>query len=90
MFIMKDCLNYVTSNLEKNQIEYILETVIENKITKMDDFRIPVNGYFQAPKKYNGIKYPLVLDLDKNIIELYKFIYLDTESEAEEVLKLYK
>jgi len=90
MSIMKECLNYVTSNLEKNQIEYILETVIENKITKMDDFRIPVNGYFQAPKKYNGIKYPLVLDLDKNIIELYKFIYLDTESEAEEVLKLYK
>lgn len=87
--IMKECLGYVNTNLEKGQIEKILETVIENKITTMNNFRIPVDGLFEAPKKYNGVKYPLVLDLEKNIMELYKFIYLDTDYEAEEALKKY-
>ena len=48
--IMKECLGYVNTNLEKGQIEKILETVIENKITTMNNFRIPVDGLFEAPK----------------------------------------
>ena len=61
--------------------------VVENKITTLDTFRIPADGAFDAPKKYNGITYPIVLDWDKNRVELYKFIFDDTEKEAVAALK---
>ena len=56
----------------------------------MDTMRLPVNGAYEAPKEYGGIKYPLVYDWDKNIIQLYEFIYLDTEDEAILNLEKYK
>ncbi|MBP1754990.1 MAG: putative rane protein, partial [Firmicutes bacterium] len=60
---------------------------VENRMTSLDTFRIPVDGEFDAPKRYNGITYPIVLDWDTNRIELYKFIYHDTEKEAMAALK---
>lgn len=81
-----DCLGYVTTNVSAKQIEKCLEAIVENKITSMNTCRIPANGYFDDPSKYNGVDSPLVLDWDKNIIELYQFIFLDTEDEAKEAL----
>lgn len=83
----RECLSYVTTNLTQSQIEKAMEAIVENKMTKLDTFRIPVDGEFDAPKAYNGITYPIVLDWDANRIELYKFIYHDTEKEAKEALK---
>ncbi|MDF2943631.1 MAG: putative rane protein [Herbinix sp.] len=80
--VTKEGLGYVTTNLTQSQIEKAISDIIENKIKTLDTFRIPVDGAFDAPKKYNGIGYPIVLDWDANRIELYKFIFHDTEKEA--------
>jgi LCP family protein required for cell wall assembly len=88
--VTKESLGYVTTNLAQSQIEKAMEDVVENRIKTLDTFRIPVDGAFEAPKKYNGIGYPIVLNWDTNIIELYKFIYHDTEEEAIAALALQK
>jgi LCP family protein required for cell wall assembly len=85
--VTKESLGYVTTNLTQDQIEKAMADVVENKITTLDTFRIPADGAFDAPKKYNGITYPIVLDWDKNRVELYKFIFDDTEKEAVAALK---
>ncbi len=85
--ITRECLSYVNTNLSQKQLEKAMAEVIENRMTDLDTFRIPVDGAFDAPKKYNGITYPIVLDWEKNRVELYKFIYGDTEKEALAALK---
>ena len=89
--ISNNILGHIKTNVTQEQIEKGLEDVIENKITKMDTMRLPVNGTYQAPIEYNGIGYPLVLDdLDANIIQLYQFIFLDTEEEAKANLEKHR
>lgn len=88
--ISKNILGYIKTNVTQSQIEKAIEDGIENKITKMDTMRVPVNGTYEAPIKYNGIGYPLVLDWDANIIELYQFVFLDTEEEAKMNLEKYR
>jgi LCP family protein required for cell wall assembly len=84
--VTKKSLGYVTTNLTQSQIEKAVEDMVENKIKKLDTFRIPVDGAFDAPRKYNGIGYPIVLDWDTNRIELYKFIFDESEKEAKTAL----
>lgn len=84
--IAKECLGYVNTNLSQKQIEEAMEAVVENKIKTLETFRVPVDGAFDDPVKYNGIGYPLVLEWDKNRIELYKFIFNDSDSEAQNEL----
>lgn len=80
--IAKEGLGYVTTNLTQSQLEKAMSAVIENKMTELETLRIPVDGAFDAPKKYNGITYPIVLDWDKNRKELHDFIYKDMKEEA--------
>ena len=90
ILITKKILGYVNTNVTQSQIEKALEDIIENKIFSMKTMRIPVNRAFEAPLEYNGVKYPIINDWDANIIELYKFIYLDTEEDARKNLDLYR
>mgnify|MGYP000306333020 CR=1 FL=1 len=90
IIIANKILKYIKTNVTQEQIEKALENIIENKITKMETMRIPVNGAFEAPKKYNGVKYPIINDWDANIIELYRFIYLDSEEDARINLEKYR
>ncbi len=85
--ITKKSLSYVKTNLTQDQLEKAMADVIDNKMTTLDTFRIPVDGAFEAPKKHNGITYPIVLDWDTNRVELYQFIYGDTKEEAMAALK---
>ena len=78
----KEILSHVTTNLTQKQMEESMRAVVENKITTMETFRIPVDNTFESPKRYNGIGYPLLLDWETNRIELYKFIFDYTEEEA--------
>jgi len=80
--VTKESLGYATTNLTQKQIEKAMEGIIENRIKTLDTIRIPVDGAFDAPRKYNGIGYPLVLDWEANRIELYKFIFHDSKKEA--------
>lgn len=88
--ITKECLNYVNTNVTEKQITDVMEAVVENRMKTIDTFRIPVDKAFESPKKYNGIGYPILLDWDVNRVELYKFIYGDTEAEAKEALAALK
>lgn len=88
--ISKEALSYVTTDLSQKQIEVLMEAVVENKMTTLETSRIPVDGAFEAPKKYNGIGYPLVIDWDKNRIELYKFIFGYTDEEVQAALEKVK
>ena len=84
--IMSDCLGYVTTNVTKSQTEKVLQNIVENKIKTMDNLRIPIDGAYDDPRKYNDVIDPLVIDWDVNRKELYKFIFLDTDKEAEEAI----
>lgn len=88
--ISDNILGYVKTNVTQTQIEKAIEDVVENKIIKMNTVRIPANGTYEAPKKYNGIGYPLIYDWDENVMELYRFIYLDTDEEARANLEKYR
>ncbi|MDD4111766.1 MAG: LCP family protein [Herbinix sp.] len=84
--ISTQALSYVTTDLDQKQIEKMMKAVIENKMTKLETFRVPVDGAFEAPKKYNGIGYPIIIDWETNRIELYQFIFGYTKDEAIEAL----
>ena len=84
--ITKEILGYITTSVSEEQISEIITNVVENRITTIDTIRIPIDGAFDAPKKYNGIGYPIILNWDVNRVELYKFIYDETEEEAKEAL----
>lgn len=85
--ISTQALSYVKTDLDQKQIEKMMEAVIENKMTKLETFRVPVDGAYEAPKKHNGIGYPILLDWETNRIELYKFIFGYTEEEAKAALE---
>ncbi len=84
--ISTQALSHVTTDLNQKQIEKMMEAIVENKLTKLETFRVPVDGAFEAPKKYNGIGYPIVIDWETNRIELYQFIFGYTKGEAEAAL----
>lgn len=86
----KEILSQVTTNLSQDQMQEAMREIVENKITTMETFRIPVDGAFEAPKSYNGIGYPLVLDWETNRIELYKFIFNYSEEEAIDAIANFK
>ena len=76
--IVSQALSYVTTDLDQKQIEKMMEAVIENKMTDIETFRVPVDGAFEAPKKYNGIGYPIIIDWETNRISCTNS-FTDTE-----------
>ncbi|BCN28775.1 LCP family protein [Anaeromicropila herbilytica] len=84
--IMDKSLEYVNTDVSEKEIEYILEALVEKHQDKMESYRIPVDGLFQDPRRYEGITYPLILDWNQNILKLYQFIYGDTLEEAQKRL----
>lgn len=82
------CMSYVTTSLTNGQIEKMLNVMVDNNITSMNQVRIPMDGAYESPEKYEGVTWPIVLDWDVNIMEMYKTIYGDTEEEAASNLAL--
>ncbi|WP_455718192.1 LCP family protein [Anaerosporobacter sp.] len=76
------CLGYVTTNLSTGQIEQLLNAALEINLSTIEMKSIPIEGSYEAPKKYENTTYPILLDWDVNIIDLYKSIYGDTDEEA--------
>lgn len=81
--IAEKSLKYIKTDISEREIECILETVVEKHADHIETCRIPAEGLFTDPRKFEGITYPLILDWDKNISKLYQFIYDDTEEEAQ-------
>lgn len=88
--IMKQCLQKVTTNVSQSQIEASLTAIVENNIRTMDTNRIPYDGMFESPKVYEGVTYPIVLNWDNNIKQMYKDIFGDTDEEAAAELAIQK
>jgi len=84
--VTKEILGYVNTNVSEKAMAEAMAAVVENRMKDIETLRIPVDGAFEAPKKYNGIGYPIILNWDVNRVELYKFIFGDTEEEAKEAL----
>lgn len=76
------CLGYVTTNLSTGQIEKLLNAMLEINVSTVGMKSIPIEGAYEAPKKYENTTWPILLDWDANIIDLYKSIYGDTDEEA--------
>ncbi|MDE7327714.1 MAG: LCP family protein [Lachnospiraceae bacterium] len=85
--VTQSCLSKITTNLTEQQIAELLEMFLENGISEMDSFRLPINDSFydSGKKGYNGITYGLVIDdIEANILYLYENLYADTPDEAKE------
>ncbi len=85
--VTQSCLSKVTTNLTEQQIAELLEMFLENGITEMESFRMPLNDTFydSGKKGYNGITYGLVIDnIEANVLYLYENLYADTPEEAKE------
>lgn len=76
------CLGYVTTNLSTGQIEKLLNAMLEINVSTVGMKSIPIEGAYEAPKRYENTTWPILLDWDANIIDLYKSIYGDTDEEA--------
>lgn len=76
------CLGYVTTNLSTGQIENLLNAMLEINVSTIEMKSIPIEGAYEAPKRYENTTWPILLDWDANIIDLYKSIYGDTDEEA--------
>lgn len=75
--IMYDILPMIKTNLNSTQISDVIEQVLENGITTIDNYRIPAEGCYTDGRNEHG--YVLLLDFEANIKEMYKNIYLDVE-----------
>ncbi len=75
--IMYDILPEIKTNLNASQISDVLEQIIENGITTIDNYRIPAEGFYTDGRNEHG--YVLLLDFEGNIKEMYKNIFLDVE-----------
>ena len=85
--VTQSCLSKVTTSLTEQQIAELLEMFLENGITEMESFRMPLNDTFydSGKKGYNGITYGLVIDnIEANVLYLYENLYADTPEEAKE------
>ena len=57
----------------------LMETVVENRIMSLENFRIPISGSFQDVKMGGDIGDVIVVTWSKNIDALHKKIFGDTE-----------
>lgn len=76
------CLGEVTTNLSTGQIENLLNAFLDINVSTIETKSIPIEGAYEAPKRYENTTWPILLDWDANIIDLYKTIYGDTDEEA--------
>lgn len=89
--VMQECLGYVKTDLDAEQITDLLYNVVENGITTIDEFRLPVDNMYWDSELVGigGLTYALVMKdfnnltgrdinyLDENVKQFHEFIFLD-------------
>lgn len=73
--ILQDALGLITTDIDQTLLEEMIFTVYDNRITKIENFRVPVEGAYTSPKEVGNVTYPLVLDWEANVKALREFIY---------------
>lgn len=89
--IMMDLLPMITSDIDNDCFELLLNSFIEMGTTEITQLRIPADGAFDGNAKVRGMSV-LIPDLDANIEILHSFIFGDgtaaaTESSSEGILE---
>ena len=77
--ILQDVLGFITTDIDQKLLEEMIFAVYDNRITKIENFRVPVEGAYTYPKEVGNVTYPLVLDWETNVKALREFIYGGTE-----------
>lgn len=80
--ILNDCLPKVRTNISKDDMATLLETVVEERILKLETLRIPVNGSYDGVS-VGGVGDVLAVRWPQNIEALHKFIF-GTEEDGQE------
>ena len=76
--VLNDCLPRVITNISKADMQELMETVVENRILSLENFRVPISGTFDDV--YVGeARVLLVTGWSKNIDALHEKIFGDTE-----------
>lgn len=85
--VTQSCLAKITTNLTEEQIRELLTMFVEDGISEMESYRLPLNDTFYDSGKngHNGITYGLVIDdIETNVVYLYEHLYADTPEEAKQ------
>ncbi|WP_343209019.1 LCP family protein [Anaerolentibacter hominis] len=82
MLMLPKVMELVTTDLNKTQITSLLTKLVTIRPTKLQTKSIPVDGGW-SDKTISGVGESLVLDMNKNIDELHRFIFGSTMSEKE-------
>ena len=77
MSIMDQVLPLVKTNLSGSEISSVLQAIVENRIFSIENNRIPANDMYEAGRNECGSV--ILLDLEANIKELHRIIFLDEE-----------
>jgi len=75
--VFNECLPQVTTNISKEDMQDLMETVVENRILNLENFRIPVSGTFSSVKIAGADV--ISVKWEKNRQELHKRIFGDAE-----------
>ena len=75
--VLNDCLPQVLTDISKTDMQNLLETVVEERITDLENFRIPVSGSFEDAKI--GGSDVILVRWAKNIEALQNKIFGDEE-----------
>lgn len=75
--VFNDCLPQVETNISKEDMQDLMETVVENRILSLESFRIPVSGSFNSIKV--GDADVIGVDFGKNVKALHNKIFGDSQ-----------
>ncbi len=75
--VLNDCLPQVVTDISTEDMKMLLETVVEDRILTLENFRIPISGSFDDV--YVGEARVLVPNWSKNIDALHKKIFGNVE-----------
>jgi LCP family protein required for cell wall assembly len=79
--LMFDLLPMITTDIDSDCFELLLNSFIEMGTTDLSQLRIPVDGAFEDNVKVRGMDV-LIPDLQKNVEALHTFIFEDTSTQA--------
>jgi uncharacterized membrane protein YcaP (DUF421 family) len=75
--VLNDCLPLVLTDISKADMQDLMETVVENRILNLVNYRIPVSGTYDSAKV--GGADVIIVRWAKNIEALHNKIFGDTE-----------
>lgn len=77
--VLNDCLPQVKTNMSRDDMQDLMETVVENRILNLESFRIPVSGTFRELDFGGDVGEAIVPNWSQNIDALHNKIFGDTE-----------